>query len=84
MKSTTTLICDEVVDCIGVARAPTVPELYAVAERIWTDCKGARSAFAWGELPADAADRMTALRAAHLAVGFQSRCQQTLKHTVSQ
>lgn len=68
MKSTTPLVCDEVIDCMSAARFPTVPELYIVAERIWTDCEGSRSAFAWGELPTEAPERATALRAAHMAL----------------
>lgn len=68
MKSTTPLICDEVVDCISGGRLPSEPELYVVAERIWTDCGRARSAITWGDLAPEAPERVVAVRAAHVAL----------------
>jgi hypothetical protein len=68
MKSAAPTICDEVVECIGGARVPTNSELYIVAERIWGDWKGARSAFAWNDLPTEAPERGIALRAAQMAL----------------
>lgn len=68
MKSATPTICDEVVDCIGGNRIPSDPELFIVAERIWSDCNGSRSAFAWGDLSDDASERTMAIRAAEMAM----------------
>lgn len=62
------LIPNQLVDCIANDRDPTVQELFALAERIWTDASGTRSAFTWGRLPPDSSDRLVALRAAKLAL----------------
>ena len=62
------LISDQLVDCIANDRDPTVHELFALAERIWTDAAGLKSAFTWDRLPRDTGDRLFALRAAQLAL----------------
>lgn len=66
--SVSLLISDQLVDCIANDRDPTVQELFALAERIWTDASGTRSAFTWERLPPDISDRLVALRAAQLAL----------------
>ena len=62
------LIAGPVVDCIANGRDPTLDELFQVAERIWRDAKGERSAFSWGQLPTDSAERVLSLRAAQAAL----------------
>lgn len=62
------LFADEVVDCMGEGRAPTVRELFRVAERIWSDGGADRSAFAWKSLSVVSVARCDAMRAAHLAL----------------
>ena len=66
--SVSPFIPDQLVDCIANDRDPTVRELFALAERMWTDASGARSAFAWGGLPPASTDRLVALRSAQLAL----------------
>ena len=46
--SNSPLMPDEIIECMGTGRNPTVQELYAVAERIWTDGSAGRSALSWG------------------------------------
>lgn len=62
------LMPEEVIDCMASGRDPTVQELFAIAERIWTDGAAGRSAFSWGRLPPDSGARLNALRGAHLAL----------------
>lgn len=62
------LIAGPVVDCIASGRDPTGDELFQVAERIWTDATGERSASAWEQLPPDSAERLLSLRAAQVAL----------------
>ena len=66
------LIADQLVGCIANDRDPTVGELFAVAERLWTEGSAGRSAFAWGRLPPDSIARPIALRAAQLALSGSS------------
>ena len=66
--SISSLIPDQLVNCIATGREPTVHELFAVAERMWIDGAAERSAFAWDRLAPDASDRLTALRNAQLAL----------------
>jgi len=61
-------IAPEVIDCIAEAREPSVAELCRVAALIWSDIRGTRSAFAWGELAADSSERLLSLKAAHIAL----------------
>ncbi|MBB4097446.1 hypothetical protein [Sphingomonas kyeonggiensis] len=61
-------IAPEVVACISEGRDPSDAELLRVAGQIWTDIRGARSAFAWGELTADSSERLLSLRAARGAL----------------
>lgn len=63
------LIAVQIVDCIATGLDPTLHELFAVAERMWTDGAADRSAFAWGALPPDSKDRLIALRRARAALG---------------
>lgn len=68
-------IASEIILCIAEGRTPNEEELARVADHIWTDMRGSHSAFAWGELTADSAERRLALRAAQLALagGRESR-----------
>lgn len=61
-------IAPEVIDCIAEGRDPSVDELFRVAGQIWTDIRGPRSAFAWGELTHDSSERLLSLRAAQAAL----------------
>ena len=65
---TSPLFATEVVDCVKEGRAPSVHELFVVAERIWSDGGANRSAFAWNEMPRSSAVRLDAMRAAQLAL----------------
>lgn len=68
MRSINALFDDAVIDCVASDRAPTIQELFHVAERIWIDGASDRSAFRWGRLaPADPA-KLMALRAAQVAL----------------
>ncbi|GHH26103.1 hypothetical protein GCM10008023_40210 [Sphingomonas glacialis] len=68
MRSINVLFDDAVIDCVASDRAPTIQELFHVAERIWTDGASDRSAFRWGRLaPTDPA-RLLSLRAAQMAL----------------
>ena len=71
-NSVSPLIADQLVDCIANDRDPTVQELFALAERMWTEGSAGRSAFAWGCLPPDSTDRLRSLRAAQLALSGSS------------
>lgn len=62
------LMPDEIIECMGTGRNPTVQELYAVAERIWTDGSAGRSALSWGRLALNSGDRLKAIRGAQLAL----------------
>jgi hypothetical protein len=61
-------IAPEVIDCIADGRSPTVEELYRVADHIWSDVRGSRSAFTWGELTHDNSERLLSIRAAQAAL----------------
>lgn len=61
-------IAPEVIACIAEGRDPSVDELFRVAGQIWTDMRGSRSAFAWGELTSDSSERLVSLRAAQAAL----------------
>jgi hypothetical protein len=61
-------VAEEVVACMTDGRDPTVTDLLHVAERIWDDIHGTKSAFAWGELHADSSERLLCLRAAQAAL----------------
>lgn len=68
MRSINALFDNAVIDCVATDRAPTVQELFHVAERIWTEGASDRSAFRWGRLaPTDPA-RLRSLRAAQMAL----------------
>ena len=62
------LFAREVVDCVSQGREPTVPELFHVAERMWAEGAGGRSALAWGNLPPEGVERVSYLRAAQVAL----------------
>ena len=68
MRSTSPLFEPTVIDCVAHDRAPTVQELFDVAERIWTDGAAGRSAFRWGRLGMSDPDKLMALRAAKAAL----------------
>jgi hypothetical protein len=55
------------ISCVATGRDPTVPELFDLAERMWTESAADRSAFAWGELHPACTDRVVALRSALVA-----------------
>ena len=68
MRSINALFDDAVIDCVASDRAPTIREIFHVAERIWTDGASDRSAFSWDRLaPTDPAKLMS-LRAAQMAL----------------
>ena len=68
MRLINALFDDAVIDCVASDRAPTIQELFHVAERIWLDGAADRSAFRWGHLaPADPS-KLMALRAAQAAL----------------
>lgn len=68
MKPPLSTIAPEVIDCIGTGRDPSADEVLRVADQIWTDLRGTRSAFAWGDLMPDSAERLLTLRAAQVAL----------------
>jgi hypothetical protein len=55
------------ISCVAAGRDPTVPELFDLAERMWTESATDRSAFAWGQLHPASTDRVVALRSALVA-----------------
>ncbi len=61
-------IAPEVIDCIAEGRLPSREELHRVADHIWSDIRGVRSAFSWGQLTEDSSERLLTLRAAHAAL----------------
>lgn len=68
MKSASPLMADELVECVSTGAPATFTQLSDLAARIWTEAARHRSAFSWGELPAEAADRVSAMRFAALAL----------------
>jgi len=68
VSSFSPLIPDELVACIGAGRDPTASEVSHLAERVLLDGAAERSAFLWGQLPADSVERRLCVRAAHLAL----------------
>lgn len=68
MKAAAWTIAPELIACIAEGREPSHAELLRVADQIWSDCLGTRSAFAWGELAADSSERLLTLRAAQHAL----------------
>ncbi len=68
MKPQQTTIAPEMIDCIAEGRSPSAEELFRVADHIWTDLRGPRSAFSWGELTQDSSERLLTLRAAQAAL----------------
>ncbi|MET0309920.1 MAG: hypothetical protein ABW023_14535 [Sphingomonas sp.] len=61
-------VATAVIDCIAQGRIPSDDELHRVAERIWSDMRGTRSAFAWGDLDHDSSERLLSLKAAQAAL----------------
>ncbi len=59
---------DAVIDCVATGRAPSVQELFLVAERIWVDGASDRSSFRWGCLPLFDTEKLFALRSAQAAL----------------
>ena len=57
----------EVIECVANDRAPSIQELYSLAERIGRDA-GFRSMFDGSNEAPSAADRVFLLRAAHVAL----------------
>ncbi len=66
--SATSLMSDQLVDCMANGRDPTARELFDVAERIWTDGAAERSTFSWEDLHPKSSDRLIAFRSAQLAL----------------
>lgn len=65
-------IAPEVIECIAEGRSPSIDELHRVADHIWIDIQGDRSAFAWGDLTADSSDRRLTLKAAQAALSGET------------
>ena len=78
--SNSPLMPDEIIECMGTGRDPTVQELYAVAERIWTDGSAGRSALSWGRLALNSGDRLKAIRGAQLALYGDERSTSMDRH----
>lgn len=68
MRSTSPMFDDAVIDCVASDRAPTVQELFHVAELIWVEGAVDRSAFRWGRLAPSDPDKLMSLRAAQAAL----------------
>jgi hypothetical protein len=68
MRSINPLFDDAVIDCVATNRAPTVKELFHVAERIWGEGAADRSTLRWGRLAPTDPDKLMALRAAQIAL----------------
>lgn len=68
MGSINSLFDDAVIDCMASDRAPTLEELFHVAERIWADGAADRSAFRWKHLAATDPEKLMSLRAAQTAL----------------
>ncbi|GGB43642.1 hypothetical protein GCM10011380_36350 [Sphingomonas metalli] len=68
MRSANTLFDDAVIDCVAGDRAPTVQELFHVAEVIWTEGAADRSAFRWDCLAPTDPGKLMSLRAAQAAM----------------
>lgn len=68
MLSASSLVQDQIVDCVSTGRSPTAADLDTVAARMWRESARDRSAFSWGELPLIATDRIVAMRSAVLAL----------------
>ena len=62
------IVPEELVTCVSTGASPSDGQLTALAARIWRDVAAHRSAFSWGELPAEACERIFALRSAALAL----------------
>ena len=68
MRSKSPMFDDAVVDCVASGRAPTVQELFHVAELIWAEGAADRSAFRWGYLAPTDPEKLNSLRAAQAAL----------------
>ncbi|HXH16433.1 MAG TPA: hypothetical protein VNJ10_09915 [Sphingomonas sp.] len=68
MFSASPLVPDQIVDCVATGRMPTTADLDVVAARMWREGAANRSAFSWGQLSPNSADRVHALRSAVLAM----------------
>lgn len=68
MRSMNSLFDDAVIDCISSDRAPTIQELFHVAERIWAEGAANRSAIRWGCLAPTDPTKLMSLRAAQAAL----------------
>ena len=76
MRSINPMFKNAVIDCVATDRQPSVQELFCVAQRIWSDGAANRSALRWGRLAPTDAQKLLALRAAHIAM-----CGSVLQHT---
>lgn len=68
MSSASSLVADQIIDCVSTGRPPTADDLNNVAARMWREGARNRSAFSWGELSPSATDRIVAMRSAVLAL----------------
>ncbi len=68
MSRASSLVAQQIIDCVSTGRSPTAVDLYNVAARMWREGVRDRSAFSWGELSPTATDRIVAMRAAVLAL----------------
>jgi hypothetical protein len=68
MRSMSQMFDNVVIDCVASGRAPTVQELFHVAELIWSEAGADRPAFRWGCLAPTDPEKMTSLRAAQVAL----------------
>ncbi|KRC82253.1 hypothetical protein [Sphingomonas sp. Root241] len=68
MEASRARIAPEVIDCIAQDRLPSIDELYRVADRIRSDLRGTKPAFAWGEADPEGIERLLTLRVAQAAL----------------
>jgi hypothetical protein len=59
---------DELVECVATGTPATAAQVVHLAARIWAEANPRRSAFAWGDLPPAAEDRLLAMRYAATAL----------------
>ena len=68
MNSLSPLMPDELVYCVASGSPATAAQVSQLAARIWSEAAPHRSAFAWGNLPPAAFDRLFAMRSAAMAL----------------
>lgn len=66
--SATSMVSDQLADCIASGRLPTASELFLQAECMWIDGAAGRSAFAWSRLEPNSLAYAFAMQNARLAL----------------